>query len=327
MPTERAIAAQSREHGRRGPAAFDEPSQAIIRLGRRPDVARPVALRWADHPDERVPMALLEAQARRQVLGNGETAVQGRILRRAIADAARRGHLWTPLLDTLSATGQWSRPEDVPATVTPTPEVAAPRWWARATASPSVVESPPPAQEPAPYVTEADQLDRVGAWVAMCADPRGIQKLLEFNSPALWETVARRLRVWDRGFVRMLLDLRPELASVIAANPALGARTRAALGEWARTAIERGSPRACAAASAMLDAAPVAAAPAATPETLGTPTVTGRSPDALAGARRAFALLDAAERERVLATAPAPAAPELAPHVILRSGQRQAGRA
>lgn len=57
--------------------------------------------RWLSHPDERVPMALLERAADLSLAADERTHLLHRLTERARIDAVRRGEDWTPLLNAL----------------------------------------------------------------------------------------------------------------------------------------------------------------------------------------------------------------------------------
>jgi hypothetical protein len=68
-------------------------------------------LRWAEHPDERVPLAALASHG--DVLMQG--AVGGRLTARAQADAARAPVPWTPLLDAVCRQLHWTPARHTPS--------------------------------------------------------------------------------------------------------------------------------------------------------------------------------------------------------------------
>lgn len=84
-----------------------EPAQQAIERAQTAQTAtRDRLLSWIYHPDERVPMAMIDNQGtrypRKEVWRDEAEFVGQHLLRRAWLEARQEGHLWTPILDKMS---------------------------------------------------------------------------------------------------------------------------------------------------------------------------------------------------------------------------------
>lgn len=160
---------------------------------------------WGEHPDERVPMAMLEAHRTRRILGRRGAGLAAPLVNAAMARAEREGVVWTPILDRAARIGVWS---------TYSGARASSKEWAGLMAD----------------------------WVRKQSEPAQLRELLEFGAEVVWSLVARQARVLDGGMFERILR-RPGGAAVLAENPALSDEQVERMAHWVLEQVEGWSVR------------------------------------------------------------------------------------
>lgn len=172
-----------------------------------------------EHPDERVPAALIDNSIAVQSTSPNRFGVEGSQLRyllyqRAIRDAESEGVVWTPVLDKLAAESLW-----------PTADYSS---YGRTRFS--------ILQATKPLVSAAAQVEKLIPWIREQRDPGRLRSLLHFAYEGVLETVARYATCLDEALIDDLLQRSPHLGYHLAANPSL---TKAQVDHLVRWAIAK----------------------------------------------------------------------------------------
>lgn len=178
------IARCNAEQERRGDAAYRdvlaELTQIVERTGE--GESEMEFERWASHPDERVPAALIGQGGQHLELS---WHVRRLLLDRAWTDAQDEGVLWTPLLDMLSSHAVW-----------PQARVSMPGF--------SLPKSD--YEYRVGLMTVDDALEAFAPWLAEDASAQDVRALLRFRDSRLWPVLARHARELDDEMFRIVLE-------------------------------------------------------------------------------------------------------------------------
>lgn len=193
-----ALIAASRRDGARAYETVED-SLERIRTTKLAHISRAKA--WGSHPDERVPMAMLDAHRDRKVLGRSASSRAQAASKRAVADGA----LWHPLLDRLVCMGLYSSDDS-----------ARYRSYGYGEKKPDPIER---------------RVDALGQW-ARGASEDDLLEMLRFEADIVHVTVAKHTSVLSEAIVDRLFE-RPAAVARLAGNPTLTDELQERIAYWA----------------------------------------------------------------------------------------------
>lgn len=184
------IAQINREHGFKGARAYLPVEHAVEMASEAKSLIDARLTAFLEHPDERVPCALMQNRRSKKPWGIGARAYdRGKLVRdtlyqRAMDEAERDGVVWTQMLDTLASRRLWPYVNYQGQSYTFAPQTNRPT---RALIS--------------PY----DQAAKLIPWIEAQTDPALIHPLLNFGFDRIAELVARHTACLDDSLLDRLL--------------------------------------------------------------------------------------------------------------------------
>lgn len=197
----------NREQSRHGARTLESVAASLARIRRTRRASRERTHAWVEHPDERVAIEMFRQHQRRDILTYERWATRT-CLERALAAADRAGEVWTPLLDVL---GQNSS------------------WWYRLARPLNTAEDRTP----------AERVERLVPWLLSSPRPADLERLLTFDSEAVWQAAATHVPRLEASTFARLID-RPATLPRLARNDALSAVQRRRVLERTLSLIEEG---------------------------------------------------------------------------------------
>lgn len=196
--SEAELEALNEKEGRTGARRYERADIVLGQIARNESPSQEQLDSWVTHPDERVPIALLQSEILRPYTDEARPYAV-RLCRRAIREAG--DYFWTPLLDALSLSGYWSR-------------------WTLQSPRENVVGDQPAFDEGTQDLFEEEYfLQRITRWIEAQSDTAPLIAMARsFHALSLLRQIATHARVLDVPLVDQLIAQAPEVLEALASR-------------------------------------------------------------------------------------------------------------